>query len=300
MGDCDFPRVARDGGSFGYDMSPHLETLALTIRIDEGLHEPLIAELAEIGFDAFAEEGNALKAYGPVGSWREIEAKLMSWLRARLVDASINVEVIPAENWNAKWEATIKPLQVGSFVIAPTWAELGPEHAGRHLILIDPKMSFGTGFHESTRLALRLLEGIVHTGDNVLDIGTGTGVLAIAALKLGAGKALGFDFDMLAVESAQDNAVLNGVQERFEVREGTIEAIGDIGFQVIALNMISSRLTPIIPQVLAKLAVNGSLILSGILKTEREMMLGIMEGAGFRLADEAAENDWWGCVAVAG
>ncbi len=280
-------------------MSAHLETLALTIRIDEGLHEPLIAELAEIGFDAFVEEGDALKAYGPVGSWREIEAKLMGWLRARLVDASINVEMLPAENWNAKWEATIQPLPVGPFVIAPTWAELEAEHKEKHLILIDPKMSFGTGFHESTRLALRLMDGVIKTGDNVLDAGTGTGVLSIAALKLGAGSALGFDYDMLAVESAQDNGVLNGVDDRFEVRECTVEAIPEVGFEVILANMISSRLAPIVPQLPKKLTSGGRLILSGMLKTERDMMLTILTDAGLETVDEASENDWWGCVAVA-
>ncbi len=273
-----------------------METLALTIRLDEGLHELLIAELAEIGFDAFMEEGDELKAYGPVGAWREIEAKLMGWLRARLVEAQIKVEMLPEKNWNATWEASIEPLDVGRFVIAPTWANLGPEHAAKELLLIDPKMSFGTGYHESTRIAIRLLERIVKEGDVVLDAGTGTGILAIASLKLGARSALGFDIDTLAVESAAENATLNAVGDRFEVREGAIEVVPEAGYDVVLANMVRYRLEPLIPQLAQKLRSGGHLVLAGLLRSEKDHMMTVLHPVGLEFSDETEENEWWGCT----
>ncbi len=274
-----------------------METLALTVHITDGLREELVAELAEIGFEAFLEEDDHLKAYGPIGLWLEVEAKLMGWLRARHVGAAINIEVLPAENWNAKWEATIQPLVVGSFVIAPTWAEPRPEHASLTLLQIDPKMSFGTGHHESTRLALRLLEQTIRTGNRVLDAGTGTGVLAIAAVKLGAASALGFDIDPTSVGNAIENARLNHVHPAFEVRQGTLDTVGEIDFDVVVVNMIRMRLEPLLPALALKLSTSGSIILSGLLQTEGPAMTDLLHSLGLQVVEEATENDWWGCVA---
>ena len=250
-----------------------MDTLALTMHLTKDLHEALVAELAEVGFEAFTEEGDELKAYGPVGIWgKDIEAGLTEWFATRRVDARIDVQTLPLENWNAKWEASIQPLNVGPFVIAPTWAVLGPEHADKPVLLIDPKMSFGTGHHESTRIALLLLEGAVQDRDRILDAGTGTGVLAIAALKLGAANVLGFDIDPLGAESAVENASLNRVEGQFEVREGTIDMVEEADFDVVVANMIRSRLEPIVPRLSEKLSSGGRLILAGLLRSEKATM----------------------------
>src|SRR5690606_26129531 len=201
-------------------------TVAITVTLPDDLHELLIAELADLGFDAFEREDGAVVAYGPAAVWTGVAREAVEdWLRARGLPEHVEERTMLAVNWNARWEATIRPIPVGPFVIAPTWAEVPEEHAGKTLLRIDPKMSFGTGYHESTRLALRFLPGLVGRtpgGERVLDAGTGTGILAIAALRLGAREAVGFDIDPWSAENAAENAALNGVADRFEVREGGI------------------------------------------------------------------------------
>ena len=274
-----------------------METIALHIRLPEGMHDVLIAELADAGFEAFEQNSDELTAYGPDVVWNgNVERSLKAWLRTYDPDVRFEVQVLPQENWNERWEAGIQPLEVGGFVIAPTWAAPGFGSADTKLLFIDPKMSFGTGHHESTRIALRLLEKAVRPGNSVLDAGTGTGILALAALKTGCAYALGFDLDPVAVANAKENAALNKAEATFEVREGTIDAVQEKDFDVVVANMIRSRLAPLIPRVAEKLAPHGSLVFSGLLQEEKALIEEHFERAGLRIAEEANENEWWGGI----
>ena len=275
-------------------------TVTLAVALPDDYHELLIAELADLGFDAFEREDGAVLAYGPPAAWTGVAREaVMDWLRARGLPEQVEERTVPAENWNARWEATIQPLPVGRFVIAPTWAEVPPEHAGKTLLRIDPKMSFGTGYHESTRLALRFLPGLVGRmpgGERVLDAGTGTGVLAIAALRLGAREAVGFDVDPWSVENAVENASLNDVEDRLDVREGGLEVVPERGFDVVLANIQLDVLRGLVPLLAEKLAAGGRLVLAGLLTEQRAPMLDAAAAAGLTLYDEATENDWWACV----
>lgn len=280
---------------------PH--TVRLTFRLASSDREIVVAELAEAGVDAFEETPDGLVAHVPEAEWRDgaADGGVREAVR-RLVDAGW--ADAPAErrvedqNWNAVWEATVQPMAVGPFVIAPTWAEPPPAMAGLTLLRIDPKMAFGTGYHATTRLSLRLLADRVPAGGRVLDVGTGTGVLALAALALGAASAVGVDIDPWSIENARDNAALNGVAERFSVRDGSAADVPETGFGLVCANILRPVLTPMLPHLDARRAPGAPVVLSGLLAGERDRFVDALAGAGLALDAEATEGDWWGCVAV--
>ncbi len=274
-----------------------MKTVELVLRVPERYHEFLIAELSDLDFESFAEDNDRLRAYAPATRWNAASREQVEhWLRTRDLPDTFEERIVEDENWNARWEETIRPLAVGRFLIKPTWAEVPPEHADKVLLEIDPKMSFGTGYHESTRLALRFLPGLLDGGEAVLDAGTGTGVLGIAALKLGAASALGFDIDPWASTNATENALLNGVADRFEVREGSLDVVPESGFELVFANINRNVLVDLLPGFAAKLAPHGRLVLAGLLRTDREMMAEAIHQAGLHLYDEATENEWWSAV----
>ena len=210
--------------------------------------------------------------------------------------ATLEAEIVPDQDWNATWEASLQPIDAGPFVVAPSWTEISPEYAGRRVLRIDPNMAFGTGYHETTRIVLRLLDDVVPEGGRVLDVGTGTGVLAIAALLLGARSAIGVDIDPWSVANGRENAAMNGVEENVEVREGSVDVVPETGFDLAVANIIRSILEPMLPAIVERTALGAPIVLSGLLATEREHVVGVMEGMGLQIETEATENEWWGGV----
>ncbi len=269
---------------------PDSGTLRLAATVLPDLREVLVAHLAAAGFDAFEDTPDGIAAYAPTG--QVDRAALAEALGAMSVHDTAET-TLPDQNWNANWEATIRPTRVGPFVVAPTWADLPPDLAALTVLRIDPKMAFGTGYHESTRLALGLLADRVPAGGRVLDVGAGTGVLALAALKTGASEALGVDIDPWSVANARENASLNGVADRFENRLGSLDEAPETGFDLVLANILRSILVPMMPGLAARLAPGGALVLAGILQTERQTMLDATRDAGLALDAEATENEWW-------
>ena len=284
--------TAANGRSFGLRPPPPLvpDTLRLAAAVLPELRETLVARLALAGFEAFEETPEGVAAYAPVGT---VDRAALADALAALGVHTADETTVPDQNWNAVWEATIQPTRVGPFVVAPTWANLPDDLAALTVLRVDPKMAFGTGYHESTRLALGLLAPRVPQGGRVLDVGAGTGVLALAALKTGAASAIGVDIDPWSVENARENAELNGVADRFENRLGSIEEVPETGFGLVLANILRSILVPMMPDLAARLAPGGTLILAGILRTERETMLAATAASGLALAAEATENQWW-------
>ncbi|HEX9950892.1 MAG TPA: 50S ribosomal protein L11 methyltransferase, partial [Rubricoccaceae bacterium] len=226
------------------------DTLRLAVSVLPDLRETLVARLALAGFEAFEETPEGVAAYAPVGT---IDRPALADALAAVGVHAADETTVPDQNWNAVWEATIQPTRVGPFVIAPTWAELSPDLAALTVLRVDPKMAFGTGYHESTRLALGLVAPRVPQGGRVLDVGAGTGVLALAALQTGAASAIGVDIDPWSVENARENAELNGVADRFENRLGSIEEIPETGFDLVLANILRSILVPMMPALAARL-----------------------------------------------
>jgi ribosomal protein L11 methyltransferase len=167
------------------------------------------------------------------------------------------------------------------------------QHGDRVPLIIDPKMSFGTGHHASTRLALTLAPGRVPPGGRVLDVGCGTGVLALGALKLGAARAIGCDIDEWSVPNARECAELNGLASRLDVRLGGLEVVPERDFDLVFANIIRSTLLEILPTLASKTTPGGHVVLAGLLEHERGEMVAAASDVRLALMEEASEDEWW-------
>jgi ribosomal protein L11 methyltransferase len=182
---------------------------------------------------------------------------------------------------------------VGDLVIAPPWH--AEESDRRRKIIVDPAMAFGTGEHASTRGVMRLMQGVVRAGDVVADLGAGSAVLSIAAVKLGATRVAAIEIDHDAIGNADANVVMNEVDHRVEVIEGNAATLLPLlaPVRVVLANIISSVLIPLLPTIRASLAPGGQAILAGILSEEREAMVAAIDADGWVIEREDTEDVWW-------
>lgn len=248
--------------------------IRLHIQIPEDYQELLIAELFDRDFDGFEQEENLLIASTPAERFDDTKREEIQYLINDIREAQLlKEEVVTQQNWNQKWEESIEPQTIGRFFIRPTWSDQRPHQPDQIELMIDPKMAFGTGYHATTRLMLEMLEQVVQKGDRVLDAGTGTGILGIASLKLGASSVFGFDIDEWSEANARDNIALNRVQN-FEVRLGSTEVVPDgLLFDLILANINRNALAYMLPDLLSKLKEGGKILLSGLLEEDEEFML---------------------------
>jgi ribosomal protein L11 methyltransferase len=206
--------------------------------------------------------------------------------------------MIPDENWMEAWKVHYQPIPVGKkLIIIPAWLD-SPDN-NRITIKIDPGMAFGTGTHPTTQLCLELLEINTAKGSQVIDVGCGSGILSIAALKLGADFALGVDIDEASVKASRENANANDIAaDRFEIGRGSVTEVLSGQFQIRnAPLVVANILAPIIIRLfdmgLAKLtAPGGALILSGILADQAEGVIASAETHGLRLMGKHMVGDW--------
>lgn len=207
------------------------------------------------------------------------------------------VQTYKNTDWNAQWEAGIEPLRVtDELVIAPSWrleeAALLPH---KHLIVIDPKMSFGTGHHETTRLCLKMIEHIDCINKIILDLGSGTGILAIYLMMHGAKHAVAVDTDEWAFENSKENCKRNGYEEELiELRLGELSTVvkPQEYFEIIIANIHRNILLTIYDEIAAHQISNGILVLSGILEYDAAEITDQYEAIGYRLIERLQENEW--------
>ncbi len=269
-------------------------TLEVRIPAPSELHDVLVAELDALGFDAFTASRSDLCAYTrQADTENEIKASLAQLMGRYGIVGVPEVTAIPDRNWNREWEARVSPVRAGTFLVAPSWADV-PRADSTIVLRIDPKMSFGTGHHESTRLALRLLEDFVRLGDRVLDAGTGTGILAIAAIKLGAAKATAFDIDRWTADNCPENIRRNGVEQLVAFVHGDISAVSESDFDVVVANINRSVLLDLIPGLVSRARPGGLVVLSGLLRTDADAISARALSIGLSLVRTDTEGEWWG------
>ncbi len=209
----------------------------------------------------------------------------------------LGVEDLEERDWNAEWESSIEPQQVtDSLVITPTWKlDDAKAMSYEHLILVDPKMSFGTGHHETTRLCLRAAEKLDLAGKSMLDVGTGSGVLAIYALMRGASHGIGIDTDHWSFENATENRALNGFSaEQLDLRLGDLATTvtATERFDIIFANIHRNILMEIAPEILAHANRPCSIVLSGLLIYDAEEVTARYESLGMKCVERLQENEW--------
>jgi len=204
---------------------------------------------------------------------------------------------IADQNWMEAWKEHYKPIPVGEkLIIVPAWLE-SPD-ATRIPIRIDPGMAFGTGTHPTTQLCLELLEKYVAPGEDVIDVGCGSGILSIGALKLGAGRALAVDIDQASVDATHENAEANGIRSGLLVGLGSVDELlaNNFEFQqapLVMANILANILIRLFEGGMGKLvSKNGVLILSGILEEQADKVTRVAVEHGFNLIEKRQIGDW--------
>ncbi len=209
---------------------------------------------------------------------------------------SIEEEVLEDKNWNADWEKNLNIIEVSDkFVIKPSFKNF-TQKPDQIVITIDPKMSFGTGEHETTKIVLLLLEKYFSGHKKVLDVGSGTAVLSIAAAKMGAEFVLAIDNDEWCLLNGKENTEANSVGHKVKVEQKEIKDVEEYNFDLILANINKHILTGIDKEIAKKIAPNGILILSGLLQTDKNDIEELYSGSGFKLIDTMKMNEWIGLV----
>ncbi len=260
--------------------------------------KPFNAELISgvlwtLEISGITEEDNFLVVYSEKDLEKDLREVLSNAIKSGVIES---YEIFSSEfedrNWNEEWERKIGVIEATeNITIKPTFREY--ENPGGKLVIeIDPKMSFGTGEHETTQLMLAMLEKHLHKGYSVLDAGSGTGVLAIAAVKLGARKAVAFDTDEWCFVNGKENAELNKVSDKIKFVHGDISHVAEKDFDLVLANINTHILLGIAESLAGKLKSGGRLILSGLLQTDKEKIAEKYEACGVRLIEEKKKNEW--------
>jgi ribosomal protein L11 methyltransferase len=239
----------------------------------------------------FLDEDSTWTCYFDATAWRGgLRERFISLISAHFPAVTYAAQEFVKQNWNKEWEDSIVPIEVSDrFLIAPSWNIPPDEH--KLVLVIDPKMSFGTGFHETTRLMLRLMERASIPGQRVLDVGTGTGVLAIAAVKLGAASAFGVDIDEWSYDNAMENAERNGVTEAVDFAHGSVEKAEGL-FDVILSNITRNDNIALFPRLSSMTAAPGALIVSGFYREDVDAVTDAARALGFIAMETLAEHEW--------
>jgi ribosomal protein L11 methyltransferase len=268
-----------------------MEYLEFKIKCREEFVEILIAELGEVGFDSFLESDAGIEAYIPEDLFdREgFEEVIRKYGR----EAKMVVEQgrMPKINWNEEWEKHYDPIEIGKevFVRASFHA---PKPGVKHEIIINPKMSFGTGHHATTFLMLMHQLNLDHKGKKVIDIGSGTGILAIMAHKLGAIKIEALDIDEWCVENGNENFALNGLAS-VNMRLGSIREIAPKeAFDIALANINKNVLLDEMEAYSSLVKTGGYLLLSGFYEQDVEGIRDKARDLGFQLKEQDAKMNW--------
>lgn len=218
---------------------------------------------------------------------------LQERFRAEGISVSFSLSGVKEEDWAENWKQYYHPLSFGSVTVVPAWQTDYAARPDEKLVFMDPGMAFGTGTHETTRLILNLLEEHIMGGERVLDVGTGSGILAIAASRLGAGEVDACDLDPDAVKNACENVEKNGVSNVNCFVSDLLSAVSrDGGYDLVLANIVADILLLLIPEVAAYMKKDARLILSGVIADRAEDIGSALLKNGFEILRMPKENDW--------
>ena len=251
-------------------------------------NEILMAELIEIGFDSFTEEHDGILGYIQKDLFNENQLKEINLFKNDEVKISYKYQEMPNINWNEEWEKNFSPINVENQVSIR--AEFHENQNLPHEIIIQPKMSFGTGHHATTYLMIQQMLDLDFQNKVVLDMGCGTSVLAIFAKQKGAGKTLAIDIDEWSVENSVENAERNGVE--LEVSQGTAENLGKEKFDIILANINRNILISDIPTYVSVLNDGGQLLLSGLCFFDVDDILEVCTQQNLTLKKKLQREEW--------
>lgn len=227
---------------------------------------------------------------------RKFLNQLSKWgLPAQATEVSL--ESVVQKDWATHWRSAFPPLKIGKrLIVAPTWHQLKTK-ASEILIRLDPGMAFGTGQHPTTHLSLELLEEYINGGEVVADLGTGSGILSIAAAKLGAKRIDAVDLDETTIPIARENFQRNGVASIIQLTQGDGVKALNAKYHLIVANILTKVIIPMIPKLPQFLRTDGRIILSGVMDQEAKQVEAVLQGHGFHNIRTRTEADWVGIQA---
>ena len=254
--------------------------------------------LWELNISGINEEEDSLKIFADDNS--NVAAGDINNLLQKLVDNriissfTIEAETHEYKNWNEEWERGLNVIEISDqIVIKPSFKEYENKQ-GKIVITIDPKMSFGTGEHQTTKLVIQLMEKYIKEGMRALDVGTGTGILSITAVKMGVKSALAIDSDEWCLENIEENFKLNNVQDKIEIKICTIQQIDEEKYNLILANIQKNVLLDIADEIIKRLNDKGIVILSGLLiEDEKDTVEKYKE---LKLIDRKTMGEWLALV----
>ncbi len=259
---------------------------------------PLTWDFADINILEYGGKAAVVRGY-----FNETESgeELLAYVKDKiqeLIDMGIDVgegavtcQLVKEEDWANNWKKYYKPTKIGDrIVIKPVWEEY--EAAENELLIeLDPGMAFGTGTHETTRMCILALEKYVKADTTVFDIGTGSGILAIAAAKMGANHVVGVDLDPVAVDSAKENVALNNLNN-IEILEGNLMDVVEGKGDLIIANILAEIIVILVDQVMDCLKKGGIFIASGIIKDRENMVAEKLKNSGFAIKETLYDGEW--------
>jgi ribosomal protein L11 methyltransferase len=265
-------------------MEPRYPFVAVDVPADQA--DEVSAAMFELGAAGVEERDDHTLARGAgggrvtlVASFGERAAADAAMAALRELDPALapRLEEVVGDAWRDAWKAHFAPFALTPRItVAPPWAEHAPAREGEHVLWLEPGRAFGTGLHATTSLVAELLDARAAdlSARALLDVGTGSGILALAALLLGASRAVAVDNDPDVIEVARENAARNGLSDRIEVREGTVADIAQAFLWVVA-NIEARVLRPLAPDLARVVAPGGWLILSGLLESEHDEVVAL-------------------------
>jgi len=256
-------------------------------------------EVYNLSPEDFPDEGVIIKAYLPMNSYlmetvEQIKLAINNLLTfdINIGSGKVSISEVHEEDWASGWKKYYKPIQVSDkILITPTWEEVA-SNSSKIIIELDPGMAFGTGTHPTTVMCIQALEKVIKGKEEVIDVGCGTGVLSIAAAKLGAGQILAMDLDEVAVKSAKLNTKLNHVDHLIKIKQNNLLDHVEKQADVIIANILAEVILRFISDVARVLKPNGRFIASGIIQTKADTVMKAIEKAGLVIEDRLVKEDW--------
>lgn len=266
--------------------------------------EPFITDIISsvlwnLDIDGINEEVNCIKIFSKnlELSQKDIENQLDKLIENNLLRSyEVQENFLIERNWNEEWEKSREVIKITDrMVIKPSFKEYEAKE-NEIVITLDPKMSFGTGEHPTTKICIKFLEKYLNKDDKVLDVGSGTGILSIAAAKLGAGKIIAFDIDEWSLDNGLENIRINQVESLIEIRQCEIKDISEKEFDLIVANIQRNILMELASEINMRLRKSGFLILSGLLESDEKFITDKYSSFGFKFIEKEIMNEWIGIV----